>query len=88
MSSGSPAYPGSCSKDLRVIRRASSWTLGSQRRARTLAPSVPTGFHSAYLLMAGLVAAAGVLAVCFLRPEKDAARLDVAQTAPMGLAVH
>ncbi|MEE1810980.1 MFS transporter [Streptomyces sp. BE133] len=52
------------------------------------AASVPTGYHSAYLLMAGLVAVAGVLAVCFLRPEKDAARLDVAQTAPMGLAVH
>ncbi|MFJ1840129.1 hypothetical protein [Streptomyces sp. NPDC088146] len=52
------------------------------------AASVPTGYHSAYLLMAGLVAPAGVLAVCFLRPEKDAARLDVTETAPMGLTVH
>ncbi|MFE5094946.1 hypothetical protein ACFRCI_32470 [Streptomyces sp. NPDC056638] len=52
------------------------------------AASVPTGYHSAYLLMAGLVAVAGELAVCFLRPEKDAARLDVAEAAPMGLAVH
>ncbi|MFI5750091.1 MFS transporter [Streptomyces sp. NPDC051644] len=52
------------------------------------AASVPTGYHSAYLLMAGLVAVAGAFAVCFLRPEKDAARLDMAETAPMGLAVH
>ncbi|MFC9620361.1 hypothetical protein ACFTXM_10300 [Streptomyces sp. NPDC056930] len=52
------------------------------------AASVPAGYHSAYLLMAGLVAVAGELAVCFLRPEKDAARLDVAEAAPMGLAVH
>ncbi|MFF2406835.1 hypothetical protein [Streptomyces sp. NPDC058092] len=52
------------------------------------AVSVPTGYRSAYPLMAGLVAVAGVLAVCFLRPEKDAARLDVAEAAPMGLAVH
>ncbi|WP_093898878.1 hypothetical protein [Streptomyces sp. Ncost-T10-10d] len=49
---------------------------------------VPTGCLSAYLLMAGLVAVAGELAVRFLRPEKDAARPDVAEAAPMGLAVH
>ncbi|MFF9571032.1 hypothetical protein [Streptomyces sp. NPDC014685] len=49
--------------------------------------SVPAGYRSAYLLMAGLVAAAGVFAVCFLRPERDAARLGVteAETPP---AVH
>ncbi|WP_406740673.1 MFS transporter [Streptomyces atratus] len=47
--------------------------------------SVPAGYRSAYLLMAGLVAAAGVLAVCFLCPERDAARLGMAETPP---AVH
>ncbi|WP_406455526.1 MFS transporter [Streptomyces sp. NBC_00876] len=44
------------------------------------AASVPEGYHHAYLLMAALVAAAGVLAVCFLRPERDAVRLDVPET--------
>jgi MFS family permease len=39
--------------------------------------SVPAGYRSAYLLMAGLVAVAGALAVCFLRPERDAGRLGV-----------
>ena len=52
------------------------------------ASSVPTGYHSAYLLMAGLVAAAGVLAVCFLRPEKDAMRLGVPETPAVGIPVH
>ncbi|MFD3658082.1 MFS transporter [Streptomyces sp. NPDC058620] len=44
------------------------------------AATVPAGYHSAYLLMAGLVAVAGVCAVCFLRPERDAARLGVPET--------
>ncbi|MFI5633114.1 MFS transporter [Streptomyces sp. NPDC051664] len=52
------------------------------------APSVPTGYRSAYLLMAGLVAVAGVLAVCFLRPEKDAVRLGVPETPAVGIPVH
>lgn len=30
----------------------------------------------------------GVLAVCFLRPERDAVRLDVPETPPTGLPVH
>ncbi|MFE9860489.1 MFS transporter [Streptomyces sp. NPDC005780] len=49
------------------------------------AASVPAGYHSAYLLMAGLVAVAGVLAVCFLRPEKDALRLEVPEAPAAGL---
>lgn len=49
------------------------------------AASVPAGYHSAYLLMAGLVAVAGVLAVCFLRPEKDALRLEVPEAPAVGL---
>ncbi|MFI7316799.1 hypothetical protein [Streptomyces venezuelae] len=44
--------------------------------------SVPAGYRSAYLPMAGLVAAAGALAVCFLRPERDAARLGVGEAWP------
>ncbi|MFI6894236.1 MFS transporter [Streptomyces sp. NPDC050256] len=52
------------------------------------AASVPAGYHSAYLLMAGLVAVAGVLAVCFLRPEKDALRLDVPEAPAVGLPAH
>ncbi|WP_326768220.1 MFS transporter [Streptomyces sp. NBC_01591] len=52
------------------------------------AASVPTGYHSAYLLMAALVAVAGVLAVCFLRPEQDAARLGVTETPPTGPGGH
>ncbi|MFI6649138.1 MFS transporter [Streptomyces sp. NPDC050529] len=52
------------------------------------AVSVPVGYHSAYLLMAGLVAVAGVLAVCFLRPEKDALRLNVPEAPAAGLPVH
>lgn len=52
------------------------------------AVSVPAGYHSAYLLMAGLVAVAGVLAVCFLRPEKDALRLNVPEAPTAGLPVH
>ncbi|MFD7494468.1 MFS transporter [Streptomyces sp. NPDC059832] len=52
------------------------------------AASVPTGYHSAYVLMAGLVAVAGVLAVCFLRPERDAARLGMTETAPTGPPAH
>ncbi|MGW0937664.1 MFS transporter [Streptomyces sp. NPDC002666] len=52
------------------------------------ATSVPAGYHSAYLLMAGLVAVAGVLAVCFLRPEKDALRLDVPEAPAVGLPAH
>ncbi|MCX5112293.1 MFS transporter [Streptomyces sp. NBC_00378] len=52
------------------------------------AASVPAGYHSAYLVMAGLVAVAGVLAVCFLRPEKDAVRLDVPETPAVGLPAH
>ncbi|WUW21160.1 MFS transporter [Streptomyces sp. NBC_01463] len=52
------------------------------------AASVPAGYHSAYLLMAGLVAVAGVLAVCFLRPEKDALRLDVPEAPAAAPPVH
>lgn len=52
------------------------------------ASSVPAGYHGAYLLMAGLVAVSGVLAVCFLRPERDAVRLDVPEAPPAGLPVH
>lgn len=52
------------------------------------ATSVPAGYHSAYLLMAGLVAVAGVLAVCFLRPEKDALRLEVPEAPAVGLPAH
>lgn len=52
------------------------------------ASSVPAGYHRAYLLMAGLVAVSGVLAACFLRPEKDAVRLDVPETPTAGLPVH
>ncbi|MEV7402535.1 MFS transporter [Streptomyces sp. NPDC091267] len=52
------------------------------------ASSVPAGYRSAYLLMAALVAVAGVLAVCFLRPERDAARLDVPETPGAGPPVH
>ncbi|MET8129085.1 MFS transporter [Streptomyces sp. NPDC005065] len=52
------------------------------------ASSVPTGYHSAYLLMAALVAAAGVLAVRFLRPEKDAVRLGVPETPAVAIPVR
>ncbi|MEV0094397.1 MFS transporter [Streptomyces sp. NPDC050738] len=44
------------------------------------AATTAAGYRTAYLLMAALVAVAGVLAAFLLRPERDAARLGVAET--------
>ncbi|GAA1373535.1 MFS transporter [Streptomyces beijiangensis] len=49
------------------------------------AATTADGYRTAYLLMAALVAAAGVLAVFLLRPEKDAVRLGVAETPVLGI---
>ncbi|WP_329123866.1 MFS transporter [Streptomyces sp. NBC_01465] len=50
------------------------------------AATTAAGYHTAYLLMAGLVAVAGVLAVFLLRPERDAGRLGVAETGAPALS--
>ncbi|GAB2790030.1 MFS transporter [Streptomyces daliensis] len=44
--------------------------------------SVSGGYRDAYLLMAGLLCAAGLIVTCFLRPARDAARLGVPEEPP------
>ncbi|MFC8130751.1 MFS transporter [Streptomyces sp. NPDC057302] len=54
------------------------WSIG---RIVDTADTVADGYRTAFLATAALTAAAGLLATCFLRPERDARRLQTATTA-------